>query len=189
MPRLATPAQWMGSARARKLQKTLAAARASGRNAIGASLDELQREGNRRDGRPLVRRRPVGRERSRWSAARQKQNGDVTARPANSANDGPQIRRPQRCGAGVSLASAASAAPAPRTLERLRTPVRRYLGASTQVMRLPCWLGGASTLPTSSRLWITWRMTRWPSSMWASSRPRNTTETITLSLCVRNSRA
>ena len=49
------------------------------------------------------------------------------------------------------------------------------------VIRFPSIEGFFSTLPTSSRAWSTSCMTLRPSSMWASSRPRNKTFTSTLS--------
>ena len=51
------------------------------------------------------------------------------------------------------------------------------------VIRFPSIDGFFSTLPTSSRARSTSSMTLRPSSMWASSRPRNKTLTRTLSFC------
>ena len=55
------------------------------------------------------------------------------------------------------------------------------------VIRFPSIEGFFSTLPNSSRAASTSCMTLRPSSMWASSRPRNKTLTRTLSFCSRNS--
>src|SRR5262249_12460481 len=57
-----------------------------------------------------------------------------------------------------------------------------YLGTIVQTIRLPCCDGGDSGFPESSSNCRTRLIMRCPSSMWASSRPRKTTETITLSL-------
>src|SRR5271157_2121560 len=74
-------------------------------------------------------------------------------------------------------------------LALLRLASAQVFGARIAVIRRPSIEGFFSSLPTSSRAWSTSSMTLRPSSMWASSRPRNRTFTSTLSLCSRNSRA
>lgn len=53
-------------------------------------------------------------------------------------------------------------------------------GAKVQTIRFPCSWGGCSTLPTSARRAKTSSNMRLPSSLWASSRPRNITVIWTL---------
>ena len=77
-----------------------------------------------------------------------------------------------------------------RRLPTLHRPRRRlngpgYFGAMVQIMRRPCCCGGASNLPNSSNTSSTVSITLRPSSTWAISRPRKTTDNCTLSLCWR----
>lgn len=51
----------------------------------------------------------------------------------------------------------------------------RYFGVTVAMIRLACLEGGLSSLPCSSSLASTSSMTFCPSSMWASSRPLNST--------------
>ena len=76
-----------------------------------------------------------------------------------------------------------------RGASRHGRPAEGYFGVSVQMIRLPIVLGEPSSLPTGSRAWIIRSTTFRPSSMWAASRPLNTTEITTLFLCSKNSLA
>lgn len=68
-------------------------------------------------------------------------------------------------------------------------PVGGYLGATVQMIRLPCCIGGDSSLPNSSNLATTWSMTFLPSSMWAKRRAAEDDRNLHLVfVCQRNLR-